>query len=420
MTTELFIMIAGVLSILFGLSLTVRRLAYPYRFLGISYLIVGYGSLLTILLMNNSILQYPHLLLTASPFHYLIGPLNYFFVLFLLFPEKKWQKQYCLHLIPFALHLVELLPFYLLPGEMKKEVYLMILDPKKANNTLYYQMADGLFTYRVHLILKATQSAVYSIAIFRLCQQVFCNNTIHLFNRNKLLLRWLTFDYTMKLTSNLMILGYLVFYFSLSGVLQTTGLILFFIDSILGFVFFLFNPRLLQGLKWRSSFTTGVTPAVALNSDSATGNTPEDPVLMEKEILIPAAEQALFMKLDHYMQLEQLYLTNKVNLNQVARALAVPPYRLSKLLNQYYGLNFPEYVNSLRLSYIDERIKNCEKFRNYSFESMAMEAGFNSKNAFYHSFRKMRSTTPSNFYHQLNDLQDPSREVYQNNEIAVW
>ena len=67
MTIELFIMITGVLSILFGLSLTTRNLAYPYRFLGMTYLIIGYGSIVSFMLLNNSILEYPHFLLTASP-----------------------------------------------------------------------------------------------------------------------------------------------------------------------------------------------------------------------------------------------------------------------------------------------------------------------------------------------------------------
>lgn len=392
-------MITGVLSILFGLSLTTRNLAYPYRFLGMTYLIIGYGSIVSFMLLNNYILEYPHFLLTASPFHYLAGPFNYFFVLFLLNPHKKWEKRYWLHFIPFALHLLELMPFYVLPGEMKKEIYLIVLEHKNTHDSLYYQMTDGLFSYRVHLILKSVQSIIYSLVIFRLCQPILKSRSGNLFSRNRLLLRWLAFDFCMKLTGYLLVLGYLIFYFSLSSFLQTTGMILFFIDSIMSFIFFLFNPKLLQGLKWLPS-SHGNRNMIPANSGIP--DTPEfqqdPPELATNGTLVPNVDHELYIQLEQYMQQEQPYLTNKINLNQVARALGVPAYRLSKVLNQYYDLNFPEYVNSLRLSYIDTRIKNCEKFRSYSFEAMAMEAGFNSKNAFYHSFRKMRGTTPSNFY----------------------
>jgi len=82
-------------------------------------------------------------------------------------------------------------------------------------------------------------------------------------------------------------------------------------------------------------------------------------------------------------------------------ALNIPIRELSYIINNYYKQRFSDLINSYRLKYIIEKF-NESYLDNFTIESMAMEAGFNSKSAFYKSFHKFYNTTPSEFFGKKN------------------
>ena len=78
--------------------------------------------------------------------------------------------------------------------------------------------------------------------------------------------------------------------------------------------------------------------------------------------------------------------------------MKVKPYRLSKAIKDHYGLSYSDYINGQRLNYIEEKIREDEVWKSYSIESMAFQAGFGSRAAFYLAFRKVYPGSPADYF----------------------
>ena len=66
-----------------------------------------------------------------------------------------------------------------------------------------------------------------------------------------------------------------------------------------------------------------------------------------------------------------------------------------------YNMSFSNLVNKNRIEYFIELIKS-PKFKHYSIDALAKEAGFNSRHHLYKPFRKFHGGTPSDFIDSIN------------------
>jgi YesN/AraC family two-component response regulator len=64
-------------------------------------------------------------------------------------------------------------------------------------------------------------------------------------------------------------------------------------------------------------------------------------------------------------------------------------------------MTFSNLVNKNRVDYFVELVKS-PKFKHYSIDALAQEAGFNSRNHLYKPFRKYHGGTPSDFINSIN------------------
>jgi AraC-like DNA-binding protein len=101
-------------------------------------------------------------------------------------------------------------------------------------------------------------------------------------------------------------------------------------------------------------------------------------------------------QLGNYMQLEKPYLNPELTLAQLSSELSISSHHLSQIINEYFNLNFFEYINQFRVEEVKSRISN-PKFENYSLLGIALDSGFNSKSAFNRIFKKTTNQTPSQF-----------------------
>jgi len=104
----------------------------------------------------------------------------------------------------------------------------------------------------------------------------------------------------------------------------------------------------------------------------------------------------LTSKLTSCMENEHPYLNADLKLPELADMLKVTPHMLSQVVNQEFGINFQQYLNSYRVRHAMEKL-SAEKFSHLTISSIALDSGFNSLSAFNAAFKKEAGLTPSQY-----------------------
>jgi AraC-like DNA-binding protein len=107
-------------------------------------------------------------------------------------------------------------------------------------------------------------------------------------------------------------------------------------------------------------------------------------------------------KLSAYMETKKPYTNPKLTLVELAKGLNLPPYQLSKIINNGFDKNFFDFVNSYRIEEFKKRVEDPQ-FKNHTLLSIAFDVGFNSKTAFNRSFKKITNQTPSTFFNNMRE-----------------
>ncbi|NBC66299.1 MAG: helix-turn-helix domain-containing protein, partial [Bacteroidetes bacterium] len=100
--------------------------------------------------------------------------------------------------------------------------------------------------------------------------------------------------------------------------------------------------------------------------------------------------------LENYFKNQEPYLNPDLNLKLLAKKLDTTPNKISFILNEGKQISFNDYVNEFRVEEVKKRLLDS-KFANYTYLSIALEAGFNSKATFYRVFKANTGITPKQF-----------------------
>ncbi len=116
------------------------------------------------------------------------------------------------------------------------------------------------------------------------------------------------------------------------------------------------------------------------------------------------AEDRLAQALHSVMQNDQVWRDEDLGVAALARRLAVPEYRLRRLINQRLGhRNFSAYVNRFRLDEA-QRVLADPARRDQAVLNVALDAGFGSIGPFNRAFKADTGLTPTEFRrHRLAD-----------------
>lgn len=114
--------------------------------------------------------------------------------------------------------------------------------------------------------------------------------------------------------------------------------------------------------------------------------------------------------LDNLKQFEnsELYLKSDISLPFLASYCKTNTKYLSRIINNQKGMDFNNYINSLRINYIVEKLTNDPEYRKYKIAALADETGFSSPNKFSTIFKKVTSISPSVFIKYLHDQKPDS------------
>ncbi len=113
----------------------------------------------------------------------------------------------------------------------------------------------------------------------------------------------------------------------------------------------------------------------------------------------PSAPIALELKeeLEKLMIEEQAFKNPELSKAELSQLLDTKPHVLSKMINDYYGKNFRDYINSYRIMAF---IKLAEEgqLERFTFLALAHEVGFNSKSTFNLAFKKYTNESPRDYF----------------------
>lgn len=103
-----------------------------------------------------------------------------------------------------------------------------------------------------------------------------------------------------------------------------------------------------------------------------------------------------FETLESLMKSEKIYRNPDLNLTSTAQLLGISACYLSSMINAISRKSFIDYINGYRLKDIKKNL-HSEEYAHYTIVSIGLEAGFNSKSAFYYAFKKQTGLTPSRY-----------------------
>lgn len=108
------------------------------------------------------------------------------------------------------------------------------------------------------------------------------------------------------------------------------------------------------------------------------------------------SDETKFQNIKNYIKKNKRFLDPTFSLERLSSEMGISTSKLSHLINQESGYNFPDYINLLRVEKAKKYLIKSD-FSTYTIVAIGLECGFNSKSTFYSAFKKFTNVTPSEF-----------------------
>lgn len=110
--------------------------------------------------------------------------------------------------------------------------------------------------------------------------------------------------------------------------------------------------------------------------------------------LTESASASIKKRMERLLNEEQVFKENELRLADLATYLDISRHQLSQVINEHYGVNFFELINTYRVEHV-KRLLADPNFKHYTVIQIAYEAGFNNKASFNRYFKREIGMTPS-------------------------
>lgn len=326
---------------------------------------------------------HPDLLGLSRPVIFLYGPLFYLTYSFITGYNRRFRSDMIVHFIPFAAHVFLIIHFIVKRGATK-----IFLYEHYVNGVVYIEYFPHFMMF-----MKVFFFALYSLAplvlVFKYRRVVMeFYSTVDTVRISQLLAVALLY-----IASALFLIYLFVGYFTGPSFLRP--------DIPGSFVYVLGIPLFIMmffGLINERFFECQISTADLIDDEV------DEKILKEhsqeekyKKNKIPdeIADRGLQLLTD-VMKEKMPFKDSNLTLVTLAKMVHMKPHHLSQILNGMIGENFYVYINTARIKYAAELMKeksNQEK----SILEIAYESGFNSKSAFNTYFKRIIGETPRNF-----------------------
>lgn len=356
------------------------------KVLSVFFLAIGYSIFGYLLIVSEWIVYLPLLYKTPLPFGYLIYPLLYLYVQIILTDKETITSKNWLHFVPFAIAIIDLMPFYLIPFKEKNQIISNLIH--NFSNT--YLVDSGFLPSWIHYVLKQVQSFVYIILLWILLHKYkvfnktvtkeipFSSQINQVKNWLITISAWMTFSYVTFIT--LLILTILSPGYQITGVYSEIASLVFAI-SIFALCFHVFfHPNILYG------FVEYQLKELQINSKSNNLN-------LSEENTKPNFNEEKWGVIENSILENEYFKKQGMSLERLSLELNISSRQLSFGINFYKKMKFQDYINSLRLQYVVSEFQNG-RIENNTLEAIGHNAGFGSRSAFFSVFKKHMDCTP--------------------------
>lgn len=131
---------------------------------------------------------------------------------------------------------------------------------------------------------------------------------------------------------------------------------------------------------------------------------PKNEAKTKKTIATPNPQNAeKYQEIERVMKEDKVFLNTQLNLQELANHLNLPQREVSQIINQYFQMNFRDFINHYRVEEVKSKLNDSD-YSNMSILGIATECGFSSETSFYRLFKKHVGMTPKKFLEQENSL----------------
>ena len=361
--------------------------SYPDYLLSLVYLLIIWTSIIYLSIYHGWIIHVPHIYKTAAPINFIVPPFTYLYVRAVLYNEQKFSKKDLWHFIPFGIIIINYFPFYFLSTSIKSGIVLQIVK----NLDLTFRYEAGIIPESAVSFLRIFQNLIYIILQWRLILK-FKNNLQRAELKKQIVevIKWLKI-------------------FTLAGTLFFIAIIVLTILAIIyNSVFTIGVLNFVPGFLYATSFFV-ISTYLLTHQEILSGlpfikykNTPSNLISDQEDKLAFIDEDFSIAKeaIDTYMNLERPFLSSNLSIGHLAIMLNMPVREVSYIINNFHNKRFPDFINGFRIQYIIDKYHESY-LETYTIESIATEAGFNSKSAFYKAFNKIYNITPTEYFDKM-------------------
>jgi AraC-like DNA-binding protein len=101
-------------------------------------------------------------------------------------------------------------------------------------------------------------------------------------------------------------------------------------------------------------------------------------------------------RVTRHLEEKKPYLQRSYSLKMLSDETHIAVHHLSAFVNQYYKINFNDFINEYRVMTCVDKLLSME-WKYKKLEAIAEESGFNNRNTFTVAFRKVTGVNPSQF-----------------------
>jgi len=298
----------------------------------------------------------------------LVMPLFYLYVNAVCYSDFTLKRKHLLHLIPFIVANLILVPRLYLAEGATKEVFFKTMW--QSPEMFFYQVIGELqyFFYIVGVFL-----------ILKKYKKIYLENYT---NPNTLLYKWLS-----QLTIIFLFIHLCIIIKNIVRYSQDRDLFIW-LNIVAGTVFLLTACWfILKALNH---------PELFRRIDSTLQPTEDFVEIPETENKNDDSKNFQIEQLKNFMVEKEPFLEPSLTIQELANQVEIPVRELSVLINHHINQHFFDFVNEYRIKKAMTILKDPIK-KELTILEILYEVGFNSKSSFHTSFKKYTNQTPTEF-----------------------